>query len=673
MESKDLPNIDCSIVRALWQWLAEVQHFEGFNLSGLDQPRTFEQVNAHTQPLVLWDVFDQIFDLPNAPLFNAEWNWDYIFVWIEPRLVALTEHATLAFGMMRNRFENLAYMQTKDLVYRWLRSKHKQFKVENDDNDSIPSSADAEQQQQQRGFSGVGNGSMRVWTSAPRDRFRWRYRSIGEGRLRGIRWLCAEAHNPEFLHGLDVNAHQRTSKHRDGEGAYHWQVQKMAGAMTEFNTRHHCYPALRTETIARSLLEMLTTLVSVPTWENDQRHNYIYQAQQLSIVRDEADNTFSIYVPMSLHHDEVLGESRLITNTCLKDALRYVIQTEDCTAREILYGATHERIPEVWQTISLLSREQLGDMDIKPAHNVTVRDHDGRVLPEGHEIVGDLDQWFIDQFDIRHGFPELLRYLYPPRNPIDRMMELWFYTKMPYDRQRIPYPMHHEAYFPGALRAQKDITLSSNRYKRQRLLLEGPAEDRKEHKDRISALISERSGTQHTASSKGWQYPSVPGYDFPCKDLYTSLLLPWVKFMVCKRKDVQLLIEPWITGAMTVDWASKEWTYEGSKKSFPKHVVSPITRLSLRSSPQDKATYNHMRAAWTHGMLTQNACMEDAARRVFTIRGVDWRVHDAALVLAGYTSGLSIEEEVPDAALAALPEWTDTNDEAMQAGMALTT
>lgn len=670
IEAGNITRINTSVLTAIWRWLSDVQSDERFSLSGLEQPRMFGLAQAHTQALVLWDAFDQVFDVPNAPLYNAEWRWEYLFTFIEPRLVALTEHVTMSFGLMRNRFENIEYLQTKDLLYKWLRVQHDSWTQggERRRRARLLEEADNERGRQPKPIA--------KWVSEdPRDEVVMHTFPCHPDHP-DVVWMIAEVSNPDFLHGIE-------SRRKKGGDDQRWQLVKMANALLDFDQTHRLYPSLRLESVQRTLEEMLHTQVSVPSWVTSslsgrdwiKDHTFTQNRAQLGITGGN-NRMFKIAIPILFPLDS-LKAGCAVTNTCLKDALQYVIQTPNCTGRDLVYGATESCMSDVWQTISLQSQDQLiaSRTRLKPSHNVILRDEFGKPLPEGHEIMGDIDTYFLERFDIDHRFTKFIRNIYPSRDPVHGMMELWWYTKVPYDLQP-PYPMHHEAYFQGALRVRRDAIVARNLVTRQRLLLEGGEEDDHEREDRIDAAISERRRVEAESCAilkRGWTYPVLPRETFDGKDVYTQRISPWLKFLVNKRKDVSTRVTSWLTGTETLDWneaGTNTWTivrpYEPefksddkSTKEFPKHVISPITRLRLSNQEQDIERYRFMRQFWVRRMVTLRKCTPDSAQHTITINDcvggpTQWRIVGGYLQMPENTrlALMPPDQEIDDAEMA---------------------
>ena len=109
--------IDTSCADHVWKWVK--QRAPEFHLtSGFSLARNFDLYRSIVQGFVLYELNVKMFDIVGAPFAQRPWTF-HDAMWFESHLVATTEHATLAFGVMRSAFENEELMLTTRLLYTW--------------------------------------------------------------------------------------------------------------------------------------------------------------------------------------------------------------------------------------------------------------------------------------------------------------------------------------------------------------------------------------------------------------------------------------------------------------------------------------------------------------------------------------------------------------------------
>jgi hypothetical protein len=601
IESGDFCHINTRCVRAVWQWLSEVQDQERFSLSGLEQGRNYEQTMGCSHAVVLLDLFDKLFDIPGAPLGpNRAWKWKYLFIYFERHLIALTEHATFAFGMMRSRFENLEYMQSRDLLYKWLKETSVAYKRSHRQRPAQITEDSATTRSSQ------GN--------QPRDVVEFYRNAVSEGSF------CVEwrVRNPSIF----LETSSRSSQGEFSSG-YRPQVIQLANKLSNFNCCKAFYPKLSRSAILQSVAMMMELQVNIPVWDHQFKSvDGMYQVGRQLVIETGWGQESVIKVPVIMRWEKIDDKQKQTTDTSMRDALEYVLQTEHLVGcrRDLVYGARHLAISDVWQTLSLCSRDQLTDeqlANIKKSHNAPLYDDDGKARIEGVEIVGSIDKHFLDDFYIEHNVGKVIRWLYPSNDPV-HLMRMLYLMSYPYE-MRPPYPMHHESYFPGALQRRKDLAIQQNGLKRKQLMLEGTKPPDQADQDidsrileRTRQLVEYKSLLKHPLrrhaverGGRGW-------------DIWKSRIRSWVNLP--RRKPVDDDMMNWVTSD-TIDLAK-----------LPKDAVDPLAQCLLEYSTC-KAEYDEMISTHNDTIVTIKDCHVDPIQDRIQVNQTWWIPHNGHLQL----------------------------------------
>ena len=121
IEGGVLQPIDISCTDQIWNRVRAES--EKNHLSGLRLARNFDIFRALVQGLVLYELALRMFDIPAAPFGARVWTFNDV-LWFQKHLVATSEHATIAFGIMRSSFENEGLMLTTRLLSEWALELH---------------------------------------------------------------------------------------------------------------------------------------------------------------------------------------------------------------------------------------------------------------------------------------------------------------------------------------------------------------------------------------------------------------------------------------------------------------------------------------------------------------------------------------------------------------------
>lgn len=623
LESGDLLDgfIDSQCAYAVYKWVTEDQ--DRFDLSNFERPRTFDQYKAMCQGAVLLDLMDKMFDIPGAPMHNRDWDWRYLFQFFEKHLVVLQEHAVFALGMIRVKFENVEYMQSRDLLYKWLRVQWR----DSDRRDERRLLDDAAKARQ----------SITMWTSAPkrpppRDVVQFVITTTqtdgSSSPSSGLyEWTVK---NPSiFTESSASPSSSAVTANRDSSK----QLQQLANALIRFNERDGgIYRGLKFGAVLGALKRMQDTQVAAPLWyENSCRGagqpQYLpsttetQRTRQLVLQHDwsaETGRVSVLRVPVVMGTGEIDVERPQTTATCLHDAVEYVLQSEHSARRDLVYGARDVRIPDVWQTISLrssqeLQREHLRTM--KQTHNVVTYDEDGNPTIEGDDILEPLDTYFLRRFYLKHGVPKVLRWLYPPGDPV-HLMRVLFLLYWPYEMS-VPYPMHHPNYFEGESDRRRDEARQRNAKKRHLVLQEAEQKSLAERDAELDVLMLERAMAVSRKKRRMARKPRL-ARDGRGKELYKHYVRKWE---LATKKENRPGLGPYLAqwGSGVNDPPSlpegEEGRVSSGLESVPLDVLDPLTRCEFVLDETSRADRSEMLGYHNDTMVTLQDCEVDKIRR----------------------------------------------------------
>lgn len=405
IEGEVLTPINMSCADQVYRWVKAVA--PQFHLTGFGTSRNFDIFRTLVQGLVLYELCHKMFDIPAAPFSSRPWTFRDA-LWFQKHLVSTTEHATLAFGMMRSSFEEEGLLLTVRLLYDWVYNMYIEGR-------------------------GRVNTDIQVSTrySTQEDQVLHRKYPMEDGSF----YSDIQLKNPS---AFNQQAHATDEQ----------LLTKLTVKLLSVKTNRDWCASLTEDVIRRSLKSLTRRDVPVPFYKQSDRGGFVKQNRLKScpLLRIDAQSV----VLACLEPDVESEHSRTITvSASLPSALKHVLEHAYCNKRDFLYGTARSHMPHIFDVIPVAWSDRV----------LEISKSGGRKEP----LTDDIDDHYVMRFNAKIDVGKCLIRVYPSNSPSTLMRQLYLfqtqYSIAP------PYPTHDPLFFLDDHRAE--IQLYNKTQKKQ--------------------------------------------------------------------------------------------------------------------------------------------------------------------------------------------------------------
>ena len=479
IEGAVIEPIDTSCTDRIYQWVQQNAH-KG-DLMGFDMPRNFDMFRSIVQALVLFELCHRMFDMVGAPFAQRAWTFHDV-LWFQKHLVSTTEHATIAFGLMRSSFENSDLVATTKLLYEYATDVHK-----------ASSALAVDEDERNKARLDKENDNRRKMGAAPLVALH----STKEAEAEKDRTVLETVEQPAsktYYRELRIRK-PRVFSSAGGKNV-NQLVKQLAAKLYSLRAPHSWAYHLTQDGIVQALHALRGRSSSATFFRSED--DTPVNVRCAEILRLETDE---IVLGLVLPDVEKERDRVFKLEASLLRVIQAVLQHEYCsTARDFVYGASLPDLPHVLGVVSVHDHGGVGVL--------RVANDKGDEEP----LMEDIDKWFVTRFNARIDVGKLVLRAFPSNDPVELMFHAFLF-QAPHYEIRPPYPTHEPAFFAGEfLTRRKCHQLRAAKQKKRRMLTEAEQEPRladqpllvrrelsldKMVLDRASSHAKERSRLQH--------------------------------------------------------------------------------------------------------------------------------------------------------------------------------
>lgn len=617
--------IDTSCADRFYSWVRRSAKDHG--LATMSAGRNLDLFRALCQGLVLFEMSHRMFDVVGAPFAKRPWSFHDI-LWAQKHRVATVEHAVFAFGIMRNSFENGDLLNTTKLIYEWAFQVHtahcNRLRAKGIDLDEEGERRYRDEREEKRGIV-YQPGLAPEPNVFVKDKIMSKSNNSAVNAYH-VDWVIQ---NPEVF-GQAAHASVDTL------------IKTLAAMLEAFKKNCSWAHQLTEASIAQSLTTLMRTPSRVPLWIDGGPGTRPMPAPE-DMVSTQILRVDAKKIVLACFEPSILAQRSKIqaSHANLMAALQGVLLHPFCKiTRDFLYGANVPDLPHVYDVISVNKNSSSYQRILGSPLMV---DNNGVEEP----LLGEIDDWFIKQFNVKIDIGPYMLRCYPSNNPVELMHQVYFFELPPY-RIKPPHPTHEPLFFPQQFRERRKLQQKMTARRKEMLLLEAPsvvsvdvitstlaAQERDlehmveqrivEHtkqKRELDAISSGRTGLTNKMSTFLDKKESTSTFD----GIALSWLQEWSEHTQSLRPLLTILARP-----KKKERKSRNVTNEQISYPLPTALQHPLTTWELSSNDNSKILLQSFNSHYTKHVKTRSDVQVDQRTGVLNIDAVLWSVHGGHL------------------------------------------